>query len=309
MEGGKNKTITLAQVKDLNDYSLNSPLQFDVQAIINRALDQGSPIEILEKLLTMRRELKKEFAKKEFDIAMVKFQANCPVIKKTKAGYTKTNGEVVYRYAQLESIVDQVRGLLSDNGFSYSFKSTVDNNNQEVTVTCFSKHELGHCEERPIIMPFVEKTGIMSAPQQVAATITYVKKYAFCDAFGIMTGDDDTDAVKASVEPKAPPQAPEPRTEAQNKHIYFLIKELDTTKQEVDAWTTKLYKKRISELSKDEATKVIEAMKKKLKSKTVKTKKEDQWVEPVLPGQSKEESNAAKLMREAQEEAEVNREN
>jgi len=33
----------------------------------------------------------------------------------------------------------------------------------------------------------------MSAPQVVAATITFRKRYAFCNAFGIMTGDEDID--------------------------------------------------------------------------------------------------------------------
>ena len=39
------------------------------------------------------------------------------------------------------------------------------------------------------------KTAMMNAPQQTAATMTYAKRYAFCNAFGIMTGDEDTDAV------------------------------------------------------------------------------------------------------------------
>ena len=134
-----------------------------------------------------------------------------------------------------------------------------------------------------------------------------------------MTGDEDIDAPKAIVEPNTPPQPPEeqkqaiePRTDAQNKHIYALIKELETTKDEVDAWTMKLYKKRVSELSKNEANKIIEVMKKKVASKEVAPKevtpeKEDGWVDPILPGEQEKETQAAKLMREGQEKAQDDR--
>jgi hypothetical protein len=43
----------------------------------------------------------------------------------------------------------------------------------------------------------VSKTGsaVRSANQDYASALTFAKRYAFCNAFGIMTGDADTDAV------------------------------------------------------------------------------------------------------------------
>ena len=91
----------------------------DAEMLIAKPIDKNVPVETMERLLVMRRELKAEWAKAEFDKAMSAFQSDCPIIKKTKS--VKTNaGELAYKYAPLESIVEQVKDLLSKHGFSYS---------------------------------------------------------------------------------------------------------------------------------------------------------------------------------------------
>jgi ERF superfamily. len=44
----------------------------------------------------------------------------------------------------------------------------------------------------------------MSDTQHVAAALTFAKRYAFTNAFGIMTGDDDNDAAKTGKEKHRP---------------------------------------------------------------------------------------------------------
>jgi hypothetical protein len=39
----------------------------------------------------------------------------------------------------------------------------------------------------------------MNAIQQIGTAITYAKRYTFCNAFGIMTADEDTDCVEAEI--------------------------------------------------------------------------------------------------------------
>ena len=162
--------------------------QFSPENLISQAIDKALPVETMEKLLMMRRELKAEFAKEEFDSAMSRFQADCPIIEKNKSG---PNG--VYKYAPLEEIVKQVKKELEKNGFSYSILTNMTA--EKVKVTCVAKHKLGHSESSDVELPLANKTGMMNAPQQTAATMTYAKRYAFCNAFGIMTGDEDTDAI------------------------------------------------------------------------------------------------------------------
>src|SRR5512143_2500724 len=112
-----------------------------VEALIAKAIDKNVPVETMERLLAMRRELKAEWAKEEFDKAMAVFQAEYPIIQKSsRVSFGITN----YSYAALDEIVRQVKELLAKNGFSY----TLDTKKTEKTITTFCKvkHTAGHME-------------------------------------------------------------------------------------------------------------------------------------------------------------------
>lgn len=158
--------------------------------LISEAIKNKVPVETMERLLKMRRELKAEFAKEQFDNAMADFQADCPEIKKTKVVKTKT-GQEAYRYAPIETIISQVKSLLKKNGFSYSIQTITGEN--KVKSVCIVKHISGHKEEYEMEVPLGNKTQVMSDSQVVAAAATFSKRYAFCNAFGILTGDEDND--------------------------------------------------------------------------------------------------------------------
>lgn len=164
-----------------------------IEAILTQAIDKGVPVETMERLMVMRRELKAERAKELFNRSMAAFQAECPEIAKTKPVYTK-NGQLAYKYAPIEAIVDQVKSLLTKHGFSYS--TTMELKENGVRVICKVTHEAGHSEESPMEVPFGTQTQMMSNSQVTAAASTFAKRYAFCNAFGILTGDEDTDAKK-----------------------------------------------------------------------------------------------------------------
>lgn len=167
------------------------PQVFDIQVLIAQAIEKNTPVETMERLLSIAKDMKAEWAKEQFTRAMAAFQAECPTIEKTKAVYTKT-GQLAYKYAPLESIVEQVKEPLQKNGFSYSTNMEL----QEAGVKVFVKatHISGHSEVTEMNVPFGTKTNVMSDSQVVAAAQTFAKRYAFCNAFGILTGDEDTDA-------------------------------------------------------------------------------------------------------------------
>ena len=174
-----------------NDLILTEePMNNEATKLIAQAIDKNVPVETMEKLLAMRRELKAEKAKELFDQAMASFQANCPTIIKTKEVKTKS-GIVAYRYAPIESIVDQVKESLKNNGFSYSTDMELLESGVKVCVKV--THSAGHSEVTCMSVPLGNKTEIMSQSQVVAAAQTFAKRYAFCNAFGILTGDEDND--------------------------------------------------------------------------------------------------------------------
>lgn len=164
-----------------------------VETLIAQAIDKNVSVETMERLFALFKEVKAGQAKEAFDTAMSKFQMECPVIVKDKQ-VKDSSGRILYSYAPLESIVTQTKEYLAKNGFSYAIQTEMPEGH--VKVICTVKHKMGHSETTDVVMPLSTKTGIMSAPQQTAATLTFGKRYAFCNAFGIMTGDEDTDAVE-----------------------------------------------------------------------------------------------------------------
>lgn len=225
--------------------------QPSVETMMMKAIEQGMTAETMEKFLSMRRELKAEHAKSEFDRAMAEFQAECPVIEKDKKAKDK-NGKTMYSYAPLDSIVEQVGALIGKHGFSYTFKT--DNKPERITVTCIVKHRDGHSEESTMETSLANKTDIMSGPQVIAATVTFNKRYSFCNAFGIMTGDEDTDAQGVGNGPKL-------ATDAQKAEIDALATGAGLTKQELSTRFRDKYKVSITEMTDVQAQGVILSLK------------------------------------------------
>jgi len=160
-----------------------------VEAMIYKAIEQKVDPDTMQKFLDMRRELKKEWAKEQFDLAMAKAQGEFPEIKKTTEGGKTKAGEVAYWYATIDQIVNPVKPILTKYGLSYTIKTEFPEG--KVKSTCIVRHIAGHSEESEMIIPIGNGTNIMSQAQNVAAASTFAKRYAFMNAFGIMTGDED----------------------------------------------------------------------------------------------------------------------
>ena len=75
---------------------------------------------------------------------------------------------------------------------------------------CSVHHADGHSESSEFRVP-VANDNFMTAIQHHGSARTYACRYAFCDAFGIMTGDEDDDANTPPPEP-ARPAAPSRQT-------------------------------------------------------------------------------------------------
>jgi len=173
--------------------------EFEVKSeqLLRLAIEKGVSVETLERLLAMNEQIRLQHAKQAFDRDMAAFQAACPIIKKNRGMYNK--GHLNYKYASIDYIVSQVKGLLGQYNFSYTIKTEfVDA--EHVQAICIAQHTLGHTESSTFPVPLGTRTAIMSNTQQVAAAFTFAKRYAFCNVFGIMTGEDDTDSV-VHVEP------------------------------------------------------------------------------------------------------------
>ncbi len=194
----KKETSEEVSLAPQNIPNITDSVKFNAETLISRAIDKNLPVETMEKLLSMRRELKAEWSKEQFDKAMAQFQSECPTIEKTKPVKT-SSGQIAYQYAPIESIVQQVKIPLQSNGFSYSTSMELLETGVKVKVKV--THKDGHSEITPMEVPLGNKTNVMSQSQVVAAATTFAKRYAFCNDLGILTGDEDTDAQETQ-EPK-----------------------------------------------------------------------------------------------------------
>lgn len=170
----------------------------------------------MKEIMALHREEEARQAERALYAALAGFQSECPQIRKTK-GIPDNKGAIKYRYAPLESIIDQVRPLLLDHGLAYHFDTEHDSHG--VRVICVITHVAGGKHQGSAFIPGVQVPRA-NAAQNASAGITYGKRIAFLNALGIMTADSDTDGV----EPQ-PPQDDTPLTDEQVADLQSVLDE------------------------------------------------------------------------------------
>lgn len=178
----KDKALVIEQKEVVQPNSSNN--------LIEMALKNNVNVETLERLVALKEKTDAQFAKNEFIRAMAEFQKSCPVIEKKKKVKDK-QGKDRYSFAPIDEIVSQVKELISQSGLSYTIKIT--NDDKTLTATCIVTHIAGHSEESSFVVP-IGSEEYMTEVQKFGARATFAKRYAFINAFGIMTGDEDNDA-------------------------------------------------------------------------------------------------------------------
>ena len=186
--------------------------RIDPEQLISQAIANNTPVETMERLLAMRKELKQEAAREAYFRDLAQFQRVCPIIVKS-AQATGKNNVKTYKWAPLDVIVIQVREPLADHGFSYTINTEGTKDEPYAVVTGI--HLEGHTEQSTFPIVPIQGTSIMNEIQVWAASQMYAKRYAFCNLWGIMTGDRDDDG--------NPPQSTETLTDPQYMALNDLI--------------------------------------------------------------------------------------
>lgn len=208
----KTKEIDVVKEKNVSKNESTS-----VESFIQQAISRGASIETIKELMAMRKEYKAEVAQAGFVTAMSGFQSECPVIKKNKKVFNKDGKSLRYQYAPIESIVEQIKKPLAKYHLAYSFD--VKNETGFIIAIVTITHSLGYSKTSEFKIP-IDTEGYMTAPQKFASALTFAKRYALCNALGISTGDEDTDAVDVGKEKTA---------KSTKSKIIFLLKNLGKT--------------------------------------------------------------------------------
>ena len=201
--------------KESTEITVQSPSE--VATFITQAIAANLPVDVMEKLFAMQERYKAERAREAFVTAMADFQSNCPTVAKTKKVMNKDGSSVRYQYAPLDAIVDAIKKPLSAAGLAYTWD--VKNETGFMTAVCTITHALGHSQTSEFKVP-IDTEGYMTAPQKYASALTFAKRYSLCNALGISTGDEDTDATDVGKEPTA---------KSDKSKIVFLLRTLGKT--------------------------------------------------------------------------------
>lgn len=209
-----------------------------IDKFISQAIAGNLPVETMEKLFALREKVKAEQAREKFVLDLAGFQSELTTIKKTKKVMNKDGVTVRYQYAPIDSIVEQVKKPLAKYGFSYTWD--VKNEPGFMIAVATITHKLGHSQTSEFKVP-IDTEGYMTAPQKYASALTFAKRYSLCNALGISTGDEDTDAVDVNKEKDA--KSPKAK-------IMFLLRKLGEdvkTKESIGLAVMKIAKLELNE--------------------------------------------------------------
>lgn len=187
-----------------------------VESFIQTAITNNAPVETMERLFALHKEVQAERAKGEYVRALADFQKDCPVIEKTKRVMNKDGKTVRYKFAPIDSIVSQIKNPIATANLSYRWE--VENTPGMIKANCIVTHVNGHSETSSFEVP-VEKSDYMTSPQSYASALTFAKRYSLLNALGIATADEDTDATDVRKKKDSPI--------SDKSKIVFLLKKLN----------------------------------------------------------------------------------
>lgn len=125
-----------------------------------------------------------------------RFKAECPVILKNKhvgMKSQKSSGAPDYWYAELDKAAPVIIESLTRHNFTHRWE-TDETNPQWIKVTCVLTHKLGHSEKTTIGGP-PDPSGGKNAIQAVGSSNSYLQRYSFFAACGIVPKGQDSDGV------------------------------------------------------------------------------------------------------------------
>lgn len=167
--------------------STNAPS--DILLMIERlAVNPDFGVEKLEKLIDMQERILDRNAASAFNIAFAKMQPKIPTIierKSTDRG----------KYAPREDIVEVIRPILSEYGFSLSFRTEWPEKTV-VKVVGILTHEEGHSRQSEF-MSAADTSGSKNAVQALGSAVEYGRRYTTTDLLNIASRGGDDDATKS----------------------------------------------------------------------------------------------------------------
>ena len=152
------------------------------------------PIETVERLFVLDKEIRAESARREFSEAFNAVQRELTPVRKLA-----TNSHTVSKYARLEDVTRMLDPIILAHGFSRSLSSTDSPTPDHLRFVLVLRHIGGHEERHHLDAP-LDTVGIQgkttkTALHGMASSMTYCERHLLCKVFGVqVVGDDDGNA-------------------------------------------------------------------------------------------------------------------
>ncbi|MEM9469977.1 MAG: ERF family protein [Pseudomonadota bacterium] len=160
-------------------------------SILDKAVERPdiSP-DALHQLIDAQERVMKKQAEIEFNEAMARLQPRLPKIKRKTKGHNSN-------YAKYEDIDAQVRDLYTEEGFSVSYDSKIEDG-KEIYYGTLS-HRSGHSKIARIALP-EDSSGGKNAIQAKGSSMSYAKRYLLTMLLNIVTTDEDDDGLSGGTQ-------------------------------------------------------------------------------------------------------------
>lgn len=176
------------------------PMAIDLAAL---AANPDVSVDKLERLVAMHERMMATRARAAFDAAFSQMQAKLPTID--EKGKITVDGSVRSRYARYEDIIEAVRPVLAEFGFSLRHRNEVIDGRQMKIIGILS-HRDGHSEQDEFICP-PDNSGKKSPIQEMGSSRAYGQRYTTIALLNIVTKGQDNDGQHD--EPREAPEAPD----------------------------------------------------------------------------------------------------
>lgn len=162
-----------------------------LQAVIEKGVTAEN-VAAIEKLVGLYERMEDKRAEREFNTAYHHLRSILPPVDAVQP-VPGRDGTVRYRFAPLEEIEKQIKPYLEQCGFSFSFREQVGDDKHKIEI-CRVMHIGGHSEDHPYSVRIGNGPPGCTETQADGSAGSYAKRYALCDAFGIVIKHQDQDA-------------------------------------------------------------------------------------------------------------------
>jgi hypothetical protein len=163
--------------------------------------DPSIDVTKLEVLLRMQQQVRADWARAEFAVAMSACQAEIQQVVRDAQ-----NKQTSSWFARLERIDQAVRPIYTRHGFSVGYTEEIAGEGSLIVLVCKVTHKHEHTEEYRMTAPpdvlGPKGAAVKSELHGRGSSNTYMRRYLLCMAFNIVVRGMDDDGNKATAIPR-----------------------------------------------------------------------------------------------------------